>query len=110
MVVVDRGAGTAWITPGVQPIRAAAIAGGGAVGRPVGGRDAGRRDAGGRRRRSRVRCQAASYLRAGPSSRPPSMTNSEPVAKDASSELMNSRARVMSSGWPSRGMAKGAGE
>lgn len=47
---------------------------------------------------------------AGPSSSPPSRTNSEPVAKDASWEVMKSNRRVMSEGSARRGMAKGSGE
>lgn len=52
----------------------------------------------------------ASGWSAGPSSRPPSRTNSEPVAKDASWEVMKSNRRVMSEGSARRGMAKGSGE
>ncbi|KUN84284.1 hypothetical protein AQJ64_16140 [Streptomyces griseoruber] len=38
------------------------------------------------------------------------MTNSEPVANEVSSEVMKSRARVMSAGSPRRGIANGSGE
>lgn len=38
------------------------------------------------------------------------MTNSEPVAKEASSEVRKGRARVVSAGSPRRGMANGSAE
>src|SRR6266850_5990658 len=49
---------------------------------------------------------ACSYCGAGPSSTPPSMMNSEPVEKLASSEATNSTRRVTSSGSATRAIAK----